>query len=825
MKKTIFFLLSFIPLTSFFLVSRVNEVSGVDAVAPQYNIPLLEGESFDNANAIIDNFDNGIDSNKWYLSNRAWANVNGRTNGGVVPENVFFDSESGSAILRTAGDYYAEDKIHTPERSLTEHGRRSGADLISKFFTYPGRYEVRMKVAPRIGVCTTMWTYIEYGDYVAKLDGRHNHEIDIELPWTGDFKKVSFGNYVGGFEETMHKSEKVTLDYYLNDGEYHTFGFDWYYNDTLNHKLIRYYIDGQILSTIDQYVPFYKTKVNIGIWCPDSKLAAPEGRTSPLYDKAYCDIDYFKYVPFANNHHEDATSSGSDPYTIKEGTYASIDEYPTTSTPNIIRNYFPNGSFDFVEKMSSSKWLDSTNTGIENNNIAINKTSYDRNSSSVSGGALIYQDGYLAGYIDSCHQGQKYNLSIDYKYKGTARIKCFGENDALLSTISYPIEQSNSWEKFSENFTLNANGVEYIAVAISADENTNLLVDNIELTLGHKKEEIDEKYDHFMTSFHNNPSVLAAFDTVKDKTGTLKNDIIIDNLDYSSNISWRLSSGKFEAKNNDASYSITMGLGDSSVATSSDEDYLGIYTAINSEVALTGKQSVIYSTSYIQNLTDISLAWGSCENGIIAVAYKLKGEDWSYLSRYVATSTNGGTGDKTTWNRRQFIINKDNNEDFSSILLGETAKIAFLYSNQNGSTNYIRMNSFIINKTASIKGKINYWSKNNANLCQINGALYTDKSLEKFDLLMTNYNFNQDDANALNVAISSSGSAKEATYFAQYAYLCNIANISVNAYPSNSNRMNIINDHNITIVVVAFIGVLSLGFITLFIKKKKKNNF
>ena len=163
MKKLLAYILPVFLLSSFLLFSKTNkEEVEASGNRPTYNIPVLSGEELDYSNQVFDDFDNGIDSSRWYIYNKTWGQVNGRQNGGVVPDNVFYDSSEGTAILRTTGDQYA-DKLITPgPNAQTEGGRRTGADLVSKFWTYPGRYEVRMKVAPRYGACTSLWTYIEY---------------------------------------------------------------------------------------------------------------------------------------------------------------------------------------------------------------------------------------------------------------------------------------------------------------------------------------------------------------------------------------------------------------------------------------------------------------------------------------------------------------------------------------------------------------------------------------------------------------------------------------------------------------------------------------
>ena len=824
MKKCVAFLLP-IFLASSFLITSKNNNNEVLATQdrPTYNIPLLEGEELDYSNQIFDDFDNGIDSTNWWINYRSWANVNGRKNGGVVSENVFYNSDEGTAILRSTGDYYAEKSIRTPKNALAEDGKRSGGDLVSKFFTYPGRYEIRMKVSPRYGVCTTMWTYIEYGDYISSLDGRHNHEIDIELPYDGNFKKISFGNYIGGFEDTMHTSEKVLIDNPLNDGEYHTFGFDWYYNENTNHKVINYYIDGQILSTINEYVPFYKTKVNIGVWIPDSRLAG----TPPRFDKAYCDIDYFKYIPFKNNHHEDATCpDGKNPYEFKTG--APLSEYPTESTPNIIRNYFPNGSFDYVNKQSSSNWTNSEVVGIENNGINVAKTTYDRNSSSTSGGASISQNGYLAGYIDSCFKGQSYNLSIDYKNEGKVFVKSYDGSDNLLSTNEYNLSNSSSWTTFSENITLDDSSVSYISVSISNENDAALIVDNIILTLGEvsSAEETSSPNDHFMAIFHENPAVLSAFSTTSGTTSSKLTNVNLNVLDYTSSINWNINVGKYEVKSGDFVYSITSSAHNNSISTATSGDYKDIYDALSAKVSLTGEQTVLYSKNAILNIKNISLSWGSCESGNVYILYKKAGSSWEYLKYYSGTSASQGTNDKQSWNRRQFILNSSDST-FSNKLLGLDAQIAFVYSSQTSNTDqmYIRYNSIIINKVQAMKAKIDYWSENSTNLCGASGKFNNTKSQEYFDLDMFNYSLTSAEANELNTSIVSVGLARELTYYDEFVYLCGVANIVPLVTLSSSRILSIFGQQNSKIVLATVvIAIIIFSSLLIFVVRRTKKS-
>ena len=804
MKKKLIALLSPLALLipSFLIINQFSNIKEADAEI-SYDIPLEPNEEFDYENGFFDDFDNGIDYDSWYINDRAWGQVNGRKNGGVVPGNVFYDSDEGTAILRAAGDYYAEKSITPAYNAESPYGTRTGADLVGKFKCYPGRYEVRMKVAPRFGICTALWTYIEYAETTSSGD-HQNHEIDIELPWNGDFRKVSFGQYSS---LSNHKSEKAVLDNPLNDGEYHTYGFDWYYSD--NNKVINYYIDGVIYSRISQYVPFYRTKINLGVWIPDSGLAG----TPPLFDQAYCDIDYFKYIPFKNNLHQDSDY----PKSYEMNHVASEDEYPKKSTPINNRNYFPNGTFNYVNKRNQYEWLNSSITGIFNQNVEISK-GYDYEGSSTSAGAYLNaNNGELYSHIDSCFYGQEYYLSCNYKKGGTASIVYYNSNESVIDTVSYDLEDSSSWATFNQKISMLPNTAS-IDVKFNSKEN-GLYLDNIYLTLDEKAPVVEEeRNNHFMSVFHDNPEVLNAFNTTSGTTSAKKEDLILEGLDYSSDIDWRISIGKYEAKSSDYCASITMGSESSTIAGSTDPNYSSIYNAVSSKVSLSGKQSVIYSTTAIHGLKDLSLSWNSVEAGNIYVVYKLFGDSsWSYLTNFSALAKNNGTDDKSTFNRRQLIVNS-NNEDFADNLSGKTAQIGFMFSSNhtNPDVSYIRLNGLYINKIKSMKAKLNYWNENSVATCTL---LKNEKSLEYTDLYFTNYDLSAAQANELNVLIEG----KTITYYEQFEYLCAIAEITPNAHPSMlANSYTNVSSTSIIIICFASVSIVVALFVTKSIIDKKK---
>ena len=816
MKKLLAYILPAFLLSSFLLFIKTNKEE-VEATGnrPTYNIPVLSGEELDYSNQVFDDFDNGIDSSRWYIYNKTWGQVNGRQNGGVVPDNVFYDSSEGTAILRTTGDQYA-DKLITPgPNAQTEGGRRTGADLVSKFWTYPGRYEVRMKVAPRYGACTSLWTYIEYDSFYN--GDRNNHEIDIELPWHGDFKQISYGNYSALNQHTSYKYHTTSP---INDGEYHTFGFDWYYNENTNHKQINYYYDGNVY-TISSNIPFYKTKVNIGVWIPDSDLAGK----IPAFDTAYLDIDYFKYIPFKNNLHQDSDYANA--YNINSSHYSNT--YPTSSTPFPIseRNYFPNGKFNYVNKRSSSDWLNESITGLATSGAEVLKKTHDYANSSTSGGIKLNENGTLSATIDSCHSAQTYNLSLNYKYGGTASVEYYSSADDLLSTSNYTLAYSSGWNSFSQAVSMVSN-VSYIKVKFLGGSES-LILDNILLALGTPQEiEETQNTNHFMTGFYGNSAVLSTYSTTKNATSSKVTDAVINDADVTSSIDWRISISKYEFKSDkDTIGSITMGSSSNTISSSVDSDWSGIYSAVNDNETISGIQSAIYSTSAINNLRDISLAWNSAEAGAVYVVYKIYGENtWKYLgATFNAKNKNSGSDNSSTWNRRQLVLDSSDN-NFLSKLYGKTAQIGFMFSSNssNGDVSYIRLNAIMINKIKAIKAKIDYWSEHNTNLCGLSGSLGDPTSLAYADLYLTNYNLTYDDADLLDVGIDTEGSARELTYYNQFAYLCGIANITPKVILASPLLKNIFVNNTNMLVIIISLCLLSVSVITFFVIRKRKTN-
>ncbi|MCX7011994.1 MAG: glycoside hydrolase family 16 protein [Candidatus Sumerlaeota bacterium] len=258
-----------------------------------------------------DGFDGGkLDPGKWMIARRQWGGKG--KNGGVVAENV--STRDGHVVLEAHGDQYQGPVKGVEKRGKDfveiDEGRRVGASIVTKDRFASGRYEVRARIPRHLGACSAFWTF--YYDEVAPKPGPSeskpanarrkpkiiNHEIDIELPgrpgrtpqgvgydwmlfitWTG----------VGAKEDT---SDRIQLPNALNDGEFHTYRFDWHTGGNGIAPSVVFFLDGKELRTVTTNVPSIAGHFWIGIWFPKGSTGEPD------YDTETLDVDWARITPF-----------------------------------------------------------------------------------------------------------------------------------------------------------------------------------------------------------------------------------------------------------------------------------------------------------------------------------------------------------------------------------------------------------------------------------------------------------------------------------------------------------------------------------------------
>lgn len=219
----------------------------------------------------FDDFSNGLDSAKWLVAHKSWGSVDGFLNGGVVDENVETDAAAGTVIFHAHGSQYTG-SVKGINKDLTRQttGVRTGGAIATRDYLGAGSYEIRMKAAEELGVCSAIWTFY-YNDDDHCSDGSTpivNHEIDIELPGRPgpahlnmDFDQALLNTWVDEIG-SLYEAGYTQLPSRQDDGQFHTWRFDWHTDEA--DRRIDFYLDGQFLRTMRNHIPFYASRLWLG---------------------------------------------------------------------------------------------------------------------------------------------------------------------------------------------------------------------------------------------------------------------------------------------------------------------------------------------------------------------------------------------------------------------------------------------------------------------------------------------------------------------------------------------------------------------------------
>lgn len=445
--------LIYISLVSLILASCGDSTSNVNFAVGD-DLSSIEDVEFDYDNAFFDDFSNGVSKENWYIGKQAW----GGSNGGVIPQNVHY-TDDGVLVLTGNGKYYTDNDVRGV--GDIKDGRYTGAALISKFLVKPGRYEIRMKVLPRQGACTAFWTF------AYELNGGLNHEIDIELPGGNKSQSVTFSNLLNTNYITEQRSQSQDTntasifdqEIFFNDGEWHTFGFDWYTEP----EMVVYYVDGKICAISDIFVPSLQSRLWLGCWFPVT--SAFVGTAEFEKDNMY--VDYVKYIPFKNQYYR--------PYSPSVSGVALDSEYPSEPISIETQNKISNGGFEKLTMQDSKAWTFakylSEDKEIEEV-ISLSNIGYDDSTAvSIRDGGIIYQT------IDSTYSGFKYDFSILAKGRGRVTIRYYGAMlTDVLGTETINVD-NDDLESFTKELTAPTN-CRSIRISIDTSVGNEITVDN-----------------------------------------------------------------------------------------------------------------------------------------------------------------------------------------------------------------------------------------------------------------------------------------------------------------------------------------------------------
>jgi hypothetical protein len=349
-------------------------------------------------NVFFDDFSEGIRPDVWDVAVGTWDKVSN----GLRPENVFYSTYAprveaegatgGIVVIQSNGDFmYDQTK------------RRQGGLLITKKAYGAGLYEARIKVVPRSGQCTALWTY--WSNNGKTLETNECSEIDIEFPSSADFRGwegTVYSKYVDS-QHKVSKSEKYFAEKGYNDGNWYVMAFEWRTNAETGDVAVVYYVDGKQVGVITgDCVPTRSATYWITSRFPDSIGWIGD----PQYEIAYMYVDWVRITeyddPIQVGAVDDTSTTGA------TGTDLGTGVIPRT-------NYIANSQFVQPFTIKNMKNVDITSW------VCNESAQKSGNSVLISPGGKVYQN------ITSQYDGYTFEVEVNANVLSGNNFKVYAE--------------------------------------------------------------------------------------------------------------------------------------------------------------------------------------------------------------------------------------------------------------------------------------------------------------------------------------------------------------------------------------------------------------